>query len=64
METNQLILLLVLLELLVVSLIILIKVSFEQLKEKTDEYFVFLILIGIIITFLIPLILGILQLIL
>ena len=63
METNQLILLLVLLELLVVSLIILIKVSFEHLKEKTDEYFVFLILIGIIITFLIPLILGILQLI-
>jgi len=62
MIINQLVLLiLILFGLLTVSLILLIRVFIIQLKKNTDEYFIFIILIGIVISFLIAVILGMIQ---
>lgn len=62
MMSNLLILLILLsFGFLIVSLIIMVKVFIEQLKKKTDDYFIIFILIGIVISFLIPLILGMIQ---
>ncbi len=61
MILNQLIFLIFLsFGLLIITLILMIKVFIDQLK-KTDEDLILLILIGIVISFLISVILGMIQ---
>jgi len=60
--SNQLIILIMLsFGILIVSLIIMIKVFIEQLKKETNESIIFLFLIGTVIIFLTPVILGMMQ---
>ena len=61
MLLNLIILIGLLFGLLIVSLVIMIYVFNELLKEESNESFIFLIIIGIVIIFLIPIILGMTQ---
>jgi len=62
MTLNQIIILIFLLfGILIASLIIMISVFIEELKETSDKLYIFIILLGIVIIFLIPVILGMIQ---
>ena len=62
MTLNQIIILIFLLfGILIASLIIMISVFIEELKETSDKLYIFIILLGLVIIFVIPVILGMIQ---
>jgi len=62
MTDNQLIILILLsFGLLITSIIVTLMLTIIELKEKSDKYYVFIILSGMVITFLLPVLLGMIQ---